>query len=277
MMINEIDKANFRCNLLSRIPILTYHKIAPWTEFGINVLSPQRFRQQVALFHSMGYRTITFQELLSDHNIPEKSIIVTFDDAYQCVHQNAFPILSEFGFRAVVFVVAGFINKMNEWDANFGAARFRHMSAEQLREISQAGWEIGAHGMTHRSFPQLKRKTLERELSESRRILEPISLKPIVSIAYPFGRQNRRIREMVKQAGYVFGCKGIRGQSRNTDLHKLTRIPVYQFEKNRSVLKKLSFPGISLPERLKLMMLSWPAILTPCYQFLVKRKLFIEW
>ena len=76
------------------IPILTYHKVTTKKEFGINNISPDRFETQIRTIIESGYTPITFKMLLkNDEKIPEKPIIITFDDGYQCVYNNIFPIL----------------------------------------------------------------------------------------------------------------------------------------------------------------------------------------
>jgi len=262
--------------LLQRVPILTYHKVALRREMGINVVSPQRFRQHISFLYEEGFKSITFGDLLYEPELPPKAVILTFDDAYESIYQHAFPTLQEFGFRGVVFVISGFIGCWNNWDINLGGIHFRHMSAEQLREIERAGWEIGAHGATHRALTKLKGTQLEQEIRVSRCTLEKISSRPLVSIAYPFGMHNPRVRRAAGEAGFRFGCKSIRGTNSTSDLLQLRRIPVYQFEGIPALRRKLNSAGISSYEKIKLSLLSAPAVLTPFYQSLFKRQLSLE-
>lgn len=262
--------------LLQRIPILTYHKVALRREMGINVIPPQRFRQHISFLHEAGFRSVTFWDLLNKPEIPPKAVILTFDDAYESIHKHAFPILQEFSFRGVVFVIAGFIGCWNRWDINLGGIHFRHISEEQLQEIEGAGWEIGAHGVTHRALTMLKGAQIEREIRDSRCVLERINSKPPVSIAYPFGMHNSHVRRAAGDAGFRFGCKSIRGTDSTGDLLQLRRIPVYQFEGLPALKRKLNSTGISSYEKIKLSLLSAPAVLTPLYQALFKRHLLLE-
>lgn len=262
--------------LLEQIPILTYHKVALRREMGINVVSPQRFRQHISFLYEAGFRSITFWDLLNEPELPPKAVILTFDDAYESIYQHAFPILQEFSFQGVVFVISGFIGCRNRWDINLGGIHFRHMSEEQLREIEQAGWEIGVHGTTHRALTMLNGAQLEQEIRVSRCTLEKISSKPLVSIAYPFGMHNPQVRRVAGEAAFRFGCKSIRGTNSTADLLQLRRIPVYQFEGVPALRRKLNSEGISPYEKIKLSLLSAPAVLTPFYQALFKRQLSLE-
>jgi peptidoglycan/xylan/chitin deacetylase (PgdA/CDA1 family) len=263
-------------NILRHLPVLTYHKVEVRREVGINVVSPAKFRQHLSFLRRAGYQSVTFRDLLTEPNLPAKPVILTFDDAYESIYSDAFPIMQEFGFKGVVFVISGFIGRRNTWDINLGGIHFRHMSEEQLRKIERAGWEIGSHGVTHRAFTFLHRDQLEREIHRSRQILKEINSMPPVSIAYPFGIYNDRVCQAVKKGGFVFGCKSIRGTKNFHDLLQLRRMPVYQFDGLQALGRKIDFKRVSYYEKIKLSMLSWPAVLTPLYQAIFKRELFLE-
>lgn len=273
--LNECRKEQHLAQQLSGIPILTYHKIDARQEIGINTLSPERLQQHLQLLKEWGYQTLTFNDLLDTSPLPEKPLIITFDDAYESVYQQALPLFRDFGFTAVVFVIAGYINRWNDWDANLGGIRFQHMSEEQLQGLEECGWEIGAHTMTHRALTHLGNRILEYEVERSRQLLENITRRPVISFAYPFGMQNSKVRQQVKASGFYFGCQGVRG-FKASDLLQLPRIPVYQFERGAALKRKLRVPALRLFEHLKLGILSSPARLTPIYQKFFKAHLFLE-
>ncbi len=261
-------------DILSKTPILMYHKIDPRMEFGINALSPSRFKMHVYWLRDHGFKTITFYDILLKESLPEKTVIITFDDAYESVYQQAFPILNAVGFRAIVYVISNFIGRENSWDMNLGGICFRHMTAQQLRELSEKGWEIGSHTCTHRALTRLKNAELNIELKDSLNRLTTVSNRPVISIAYPFGMQNERVHLTANSAGYKFGCGSIRGTA-SQNFYSLRRIPVYQFE-NVNALKRKLQANLPLQEKLKLTILSFPAQLTPLYQRLFKPELFLD-
>lgn len=263
-------------SILNRTPILMYHKIDPRMEVGINALSPPQFQEQMSYLHQEGYRTITFQDLLLAPEIPAKTVIITFDDAYESVYENALPIMEKYGQRGVVYVIGRFIGKLNEWDANFAGIKFQHMAGEQLVKLAELGWELGAHTMTHRALSWIKEDHLKTEIRQSRKVLSSLSEKPIVSLAYPFGMQNGKVRQFAEAAGITFGCKGMRKRSETPDLLQLPRIPVYQFEGLPAFRRKLQLPMLPARERWKLAALSCPAILTPMFQYFCRRQLFLD-
>ena len=123
------------------LPILLYHHIA--SDGGENryYVNPENFRQQMHALRDWGYTSITpsylAQVLIHGGELPERPVIITFDDGNEDVYINAFPILQEFGFVGTFYIVADKIGSYNLVDA------------EQLRELVSAGWEIGSHSSTH--------------------------------------------------------------------------------------------------------------------------------
>ena len=260
---------------LERIPILTYHKVDPRHEIGINSLSPEKFLSQLQYLHENGYRTVTFQDILADKNLPNKPVILSFDDAYESVFNFAAPLMQQFDMRGVVFVISGFVGKANIWDANLGGMTFNHMNDRQLKNLVAEGWEIGAHTVTHRSLVHLSRKSALKECLCAKDMLEQKFVSAVVAFAYPFGQHSDAAREIVASAGYKFACAGaIPARTSPKDLLRLPRYSVYQFESSAQLPNKLKLPFPPASELLKLRLLNFPARLTPYFQRLFKQELF---
>jgi peptidoglycan/xylan/chitin deacetylase (PgdA/CDA1 family) len=256
--------------LLHDIPILTYHKISSRLEIGLNTLPPHQFRQQMIYLKDQGFQTITFRDIFHQ-NIPPLPLIITFDDGYASVYQQALPVLQEVGFRAVVFIITDYIGKANTWDANLFSIKFFHLDESQVTALAEAGMEIGSHGVTHRALPFLPFEQLESELRRSRERLTALVGKEIITFAYPFGIQNPVVQKAVQQAGYSFACVNMRGAGRKANQYCLPRIPVYRTDSMSSFRHKLS-PGFGRQlEISKLRLISWPARLTPLYQKFFKK------
>jgi len=253
----------------SEIPILTYHKISHQREFGINTVSPEKFREQMLFLKKYGYNPTTFRDVLQG-NLTANPVIITFDDGYASVFKNAFPILKEYQFKAVVFLITEYFGKKNSWDANLGGIEFTHLDEQQAAELFLYGIELGSHGATHRALSLLTEKEVELELQESQEVIHRLSGQPVTALAYPFGIQNKKIQEIARRNGYQVGCINLWGKSEHNNPLNLKRMPVYGIDSLASFQKKLS-PGKSkTSEILKLKMLSWPAFLTPLYQKYIK-------
>ena len=125
------------------------------------------------------------------------SIVCTFDDGYVGLLHNAMPIMNEFNFTATVFVCTDYIGHRNDWNYKDKELR-QHLSIEELYELKKNGWEIGSHGVTHRSLLRLNDEELTMELEESKRILEN-KFGPITSYAYPYGDYSEYVMKQVRK------------------------------------------------------------------------------
>jgi peptidoglycan/xylan/chitin deacetylase (PgdA/CDA1 family) len=253
------------------LPILTYHKIDTVREWGLNVVSPEKFREQMEWLRREGYRAVTFRQLEEELPDGSKPIVLTFDDGYQSVYQHAFPVLQELNFPAVVFVITGYRGAWNTWDANLGGIRFRHLDDGEIRELAQAGWEVGSHTVTHRSLIYLNDDEIRRELMDSREVLEDLTGEPVHTLAYPFGQQNARVRQQVREAGYRYGCMNLWGNPRPDPELLLKRIPVYGIDSIKNLRRKLGMGATHRLEMARLRIISWPARLTGVYQRITRR------
>ncbi len=116
-------------------------------------------------------------------------ISVTFDDGFKNNFIEAVPILKKHGARATFYVSSGFIDKPG------------FMSKNDLLEIQSLGNEVASHGDTHPNLVFSFNKRRREEIFESKKKLESFGLE-IKTFAYPYGWHNKKIRELVKSAGY---------------------------------------------------------------------------
>lgn len=129
-------------------------------------------------------------------------MILTFDDGYRDNYTSAFPLLKKFGMTAVIFLVADPQLESNAWDAAAGEPWAPLMTREQALEMSRAGIEIGSHTLTHPRLSDLSADRLAWELGESKRVLDSWLDAPVVSLAYPYGAVDERVKRAAQQAGY---------------------------------------------------------------------------
>jgi peptidoglycan/xylan/chitin deacetylase (PgdA/CDA1 family) len=122
--------------------------------------------------------------------LPPKPVILTFDDGSESTYTIAMPIMQRYGFRGVSYVVLNYVGIP------------RYISADQIRSLYAAGWEIGSHGLSHIELTSQPRKH-EAEVIESRRRLEKLLGVPVLSFAYPFGVYDDDSLFYVREAGYI--------------------------------------------------------------------------
>ena len=194
----------------SAIPVLMYHRIVPeapkHSHHGIWV-TVQSFEQNLHSLQHRGYSSITFEQyqlfLNGKFTLPKKPVILTFDDGYEDNYTYAFPLLKKYGFSAVIFLVAEIKRRTNFWDAE--EPQVPLLNNEQIREMSGAGIEFGSHTVTHLDLTQCPPDLIQKELIKSKKILEHRTGKDIISLAYPYGAVNERIKALTAEAGYTFG------------------------------------------------------------------------
>lgn len=164
-----------------------------------NITTPiEIFRKFCEDVHNAGYSLCSMEHYLAlDANFRKRNIVCTFDDGYTGLLENALPIMNEYGFTATVYVCTNYLGQYNDWNYK-DKTRRKHMSIEELIELQKNGWEIGSHGMTHRSLLRLNDEEIATELGESKWILEE-NFGKVTSYAYPYGDYSDHIMKHVKK------------------------------------------------------------------------------
>lgn len=197
-------------------PILLYHRIGtPKTDNPYFVTS-EEFRAQMQALKNWGYTSIPVSLLVDaikfGAKLPARPVVITFDDGNATVYSQAFPIMREFGFSGVNYLIANYIGTVG------------YMDVEQLKELASKGWETGSHSMTHPDLTNSEK--LEWEVVQSRRKLESLLGVPVETFAYPFGKVNDDVRSLVAK-NYIAGMGlGVYLTQRHADLYYLWRRPV---------------------------------------------------
>ena len=191
------------------VPILMYHEIAQPPETNSRLaVSPDAFAAQLAYLYDEGFKTVTAAELSTvtadAGQLPDRAVVLTFDDGYEDFHSRAMPLLERYGFTATVFVTTGWVQDAGPLPA--GRRPGRMLSWSQLAEAADAGIEVGAHSYHHPQLDQLPEKLLREELYRSKAQLEDKLGSSVTGLAYPFGYSNARVRQVARDAGHGYGC-----------------------------------------------------------------------
>ncbi len=190
-----------------RSVVLGYHGVADSRrrdDLSLLLLAPDRFRSQLELLLNAGFRFVTLVELarVADGGVPPPGLAaVTFDDGMANNHEIALPILNEYGIRASVYVTIGFIDRSSPWIGPGGDGAM--MSEPQLRDLAAAGWELGAHTMTHPDLSTLDYEQCRQEIQDSRIALEQIADVSVETFAYPFGRYGPQAIAATRDSGMI--------------------------------------------------------------------------
>ncbi len=169
-------------------------------------VAPEEFAWQMADLAARGFRTLTLDEYfaaLDKGDAGERTILLTFDDAYADVDEVVTPVLRRHGFTAVMFAPFEHLGGKNSWDADHKhLATLGIASAEQLRAMASGPWEIASHSMRHVDHTSLTPDRCRQDFVESRERLCALIGRPVLDLAYPFGRENPEVRIAARAAGY---------------------------------------------------------------------------
>ncbi|MFI9647084.1 polysaccharide deacetylase family protein [Streptomyces sp. NPDC052040] len=187
-----------------RVPILMYHSVATAPNAATRALSvaPAAFAEQMALLADLRYTPLTTAELAAawreDRPLPDRPVLVTFDDGYEGVHRHALPVLAGHGFPSTLFVSTGWLRGAHDT----GGGPDTMLGWDQVRDLAAAGTEIGGHSHTHPQLDILDDEALRFELAHCTEVIgDELGARP-VSFAYPYGYSSRRVRRAVRETGY---------------------------------------------------------------------------
>jgi peptidoglycan/xylan/chitin deacetylase (PgdA/CDA1 family) len=184
-----------------------YHSVEPDHQDPFKAtVSPARLDRQMRWLRSNRLRGVSIGELLDARAEGSARGLVglTFDDGYQDFFRYAMPVLERYGFAATVFVLSGRLGGHNEWDPL--RQRKKLLTADEIRNVADAGMEIGSHGLTHLSLPDVDDAVLSAETVNSRATLGELLGQPIRGFCYPYGNLDGRVVTAVQAAGYEYAC-----------------------------------------------------------------------
>lgn len=220
-----------------RIPILMYHSIGDdpdprGAQYYRTVTSPQGFARHMQVLSSEKYQVVTLKQALAaiagDFLVPEHRIpvVITFDDGLRDFYTNAFPVLHAAGMPSTVFLTTGCI------DGNFPTGVPCLRSAE-VKELARHGVDFGSHTVSHPRLVELSPAELEREVAESRFLVEDLIGTQVGLFSYPYrfpqedANFQRFLRERLVANGYFAGVTTALGRAaRRDEALFLPRLPV---------------------------------------------------
>jgi peptidoglycan/xylan/chitin deacetylase (PgdA/CDA1 family) len=229
MPANPLDRSYIALSentdtLHAGLPVLTYHKVARRPR-GVKTrsiyLSHRGFAAQIRELARAGFSSTTLDTPRPEKGNPARQVIITFDDGYTNVLENAAPTLARHRFIATQFLVAGLLGENNRWDVEIGEVPASLMDARQVREWLALGHDIGAHTLTHPHLTRLPAEAAREEISASKKKLEDLFSRQIRHFCYPYGEYDERIIDLVREAGYATACT-TRWGANNADTPALT-------------------------------------------------------
>jgi GT2 family glycosyltransferase/peptidoglycan/xylan/chitin deacetylase (PgdA/CDA1 family) len=238
------------------VAVLAYHAVSDLGEDAILAeygIPAERLAEQLDALTAHGWTFVDLDAVLAAFegrdSLPERAILVTFDDCYVDLLADGLPVLRERGVPAVAFAVAGLTGATNEWDRPLGARELPLLDADGLRNLAAGGVEIGSHAMTHRPLARLEPAEAAKEVTESADFLESLGLPRPRALSYPHGETSSAVETAAVEAGYLAAFTVEPGTADGSrDRLALPRIEVLAGDSVRTL-------------RVKLATASWPAAL----------------
>jgi len=230
---------------MEQFKVLMYHEIVKKDEFaykeykGIKVqqdyhdiLPPvlfaylENFEKQMKYLHDEGYVTLSLRDVIDfyHHNkaLPEKSILLTFDDMYKSILHYAYPVLKKYGFHAVGFVVKGWLFDEVQSDSAHQSVCLSKSELEQMRDVFEyANHTTGLHTRKEGqgALQTVSKADFLRDITECEQFVDTKHV-----FAYPFGIFTDENVEWLKEAGFLLAFTSAGGTNHfGTNPYKLHR------------------------------------------------------
>jgi peptidoglycan/xylan/chitin deacetylase (PgdA/CDA1 family) len=198
------------------VSVIGYHSVDD--EDSLISTPIKMFRAQMEYLRNNNIRVISlkalYEALASPEPLPKRAVVLTFDDGFESVYENAFPILKEFGYPATLFLVTGSVGKTMGWERVKGICAYTLCTWEKLKEMDEGGIDIQSHTRTHPFLAELDDEGLASEIGGSKSEIEDNLDKKVEFLAYPYGNFDARVIESLKEHGFAGAACGTFGKAR---------------------------------------------------------------
>lgn len=218
------------------VPILCYHQIRDYKESDSKVarayiVPGDIFRQQMQALADSGYQGILpdqlYDYLLYGTPLPEKPVMITFDDTRLDQYTEALPALEKHGFKAAFFIMTVSLGKPG------------YMSRDQVAELARKGHSIGSHTWDHQNVKKYQAADWINQIDRPSRQLKEITGQPTEYFAYPFGLWNPQAIPELKKRGLKMAFQLADKPDPNDPLFTVRRIIVPGSMSGSSMLKAM--------------------------------------
>jgi peptidoglycan/xylan/chitin deacetylase (PgdA/CDA1 family) len=210
-----------------------YHEVtpAPVERYRKYSVTPAELAAQLAWLRSRRYTSVDMDAVHAafrgERTLPARPVVITFDDGSRDCLDHAVPALLAHGFTATFFIVGGLVGSTTRWlPAEVG---FEIPTADwpTLRAAEREGMCCEAHSVSHPRLARVDDDTARDELARGRALLEDGLGHVVRHLAYPFGSNSPRTRELAREAGYLTACTTEEALATpGDDLLGLPRVPI---------------------------------------------------
>jgi peptidoglycan/xylan/chitin deacetylase (PgdA/CDA1 family) len=219
------------------VPILMYHVIRPappGAPFSALYVPPHEFAARMRALESAGWTAVTLDQVSDAWThaaaVPARPVVISFDNGYESQFNEAMPVLRRLHWVGVLNL------QLSGLPRSQGG-----LSAEAIRRMLAAGWELDTQGFAHADLVRRGRAELRHEVAASRRVLQRRYQVPVHWFCYPSGHYDVRVVEAVRAAGYRGSTTVVPGWTRRTsDPFRLARIRVVAGTSPAALLREIA-------------------------------------
>ena len=182
--------------------VLVYHSVG---RNGLRfTVTPEMFEHQMAWLNKEKFNVVSLDKLtgyMDAGSIPPKTLAITFDDGYRDNIIEAFPVLKRYGFPATIFLTVSDLGKSRD----VRGVPLEILSEEELRHLESSGLvSIEPHTVTHPKLTQVSDAVIEQEIVQSKKLIDGILNKNCTHFAYPKGRYNKTVTDLISKTGICY-------------------------------------------------------------------------
>ena len=199
-------------------------------------MDPKTFDQQMEALQKQGYAGVSLNQVydawFKGGKLPQKPVVVSFDDGYRSQYVYARPELRRLGWPGVLNAIAGRIGQPNA-----------ELSNQMVETMINDGWELDSHTINHVDVSQASGAQLTSEVAGSRKMLQQRFHQPVNFFCYPSGRYDDQAIQAVRDAGYLGATTTNEGLASKSEMYTLKRVRVDGSDGVSGLLRKLQQAG----------------------------------
>ena len=211
-------------NAKNTVAVLNYHQINDVDNNALTV-TVKDFDDQMRYLSENNYNVITPKEMLdafkNNAKLPDKTVIITFDDGYKDNYENAYPILKKYYLKGTIFVITDYVSLYPNY-----------ITWDEAKEMQKSGViNLESHTMDHFNLLKISKNDARLQLANSKYWLEAHLKKPVTFLAYPEGDYNEDLKNMLKELKYEGGFTVNYGLvSSASDVYEMPRVAVFGYQ-----------------------------------------------
>ena len=231
--MNYTSETEETSNESRNLPVLMYHSLLK-SRTSTYIIHPDVLEKDLIALKDAGYESVSLKQLIKfsegKDTLPEKPILITFDDGHYNNFYYALPLFRKHGFKGVINIIGAF-SEFSSTNGDASNPNYSHLTWEEIKTLNKSGiFEIGNHTYNmHKYTPrfgimpkngedkELYAENLKADIGRCQEYLELKSGVNCVCFAYPFGRYNQTAEKTLKDMGFkvILTCS-----EKNNVIHK---------------------------------------------------------